>query len=278
MQFSPRPSELCLEFAAPGNTACESEYTLSGWPVRRSQHAAEQYHTLIAGDITALDTAAKLRLTNALSSLLAEYLHDAGCVLVCGLGNREITADRLGYAVCSRLSLCGPLPSGRTLYSFLPGVTASTGIPTDRLVHMAAQCIRADRILAVDALCARSAKRLNTVIQLSDTGLIPGSGTHPDIPSASTPSPSPQTSPPSPSHPSSRTNPSSPPDPDPYPPEISTRTMPCPVVTAGVPTVIRTTLPDGGNTRYLVTAGNTDRAVDCWGTILSSAILRTMLT
>ena len=53
--------------------------------------------------------------------------------------------------------------------------------------------------------------------------------------------------------------------------------MPCPVVTAGVPTVIRTTLPDGGSTRYLVTAGNTDRAVDCWGSLLSSAILRTML-
>ena len=252
MQFSARPSELYIEFAAPENTARESEYTLSGWPVRRSLGVSERYHTLTAGDVTLLDSAAGLRLVKALSALLDEYLHDAVCVLVCGLGNREITADRLGYAVCSRLSLCGPLPNGRILYSFLPGVTASTGIPTDRLVRMAADCIHADCILAVDALCARSAQRLNTVIQLSDTGIIPGSASAPSV------------------------NP--PPAPEPYPPEISGRTMPCPVVTAGVPTVIRTTLPDGGDTRYLVTAGNTDRAVDCWGTILSSAILRTMLS
>ena len=251
MQFSARPSELWIEFAAPENTDRESEYTLSGWPVRRSPDTGERYHTLIAGDITLLPPAARLRLTEALSSLLADYLCGASCVLVCGLGNREITADRLGYAVCSRLSLCGPLPNGRTLYSFQPGVTASTGIPTDRLVHMAAECIHADRILAVDALCARSARRLNTVVQLSDTGITPGSGT-------AQPSPDPEA--------------------EPYPPEISTRTMPCPVVTAGVPTVIRTTLPDGGSTRYLVTAGSTDRAVDCWGSVLSSAILRTMLT
>lgn len=256
MQFSARSSELFLEFAVPQNTADEHEYTLSGWPVRRNVSGSEQYHTLIAGDITLLDPAARLRLARAISALLAEYLSGAACVLVCGLGNREITADRLGYAVCSRLSLCGCMPNGRKLYSFLPGVTASTGIPTDRLVHMAAECIHADRILAVDALCARSALRLNTVLQLSDTGLTPGSGTVPAAPQT----PSPAT-----------------PDPATYPPEISTRTMPCPVVTAGVPTVIRTTLPDGGSTRYLVTAGNTDRAVDCWGSILSSAILHTVL-
>ncbi len=256
MQFSARSSELYLEFAVPENTAHEHAYTLSGWPVRHSVSGPAQYHTLIAGDPTILDHAARLRLAKAISALLAEYLSDAACVLVCGLGNREVTADRLGYAVCSRLSLCGCLPNGRQLYSFLPGVTASTGIPTDRLVHMAAACIHADRILAVDALCARSAPRLNTVIQLSDTGIIPGSGTVPDTPQNPTPDL---------------------PEPDPYPPEISTRTMPCPVVTAGVPTVIRTTLPDGGSTRYLVTAGNTDRAVDCWGSLLSSAILRTML-
>lgn len=250
MQFSARPSELYLEFAAPENTARESEYSLYGWPVRRSQSDTEHYHTLLSGDVTALDSAARLRLAKALSALLTDYLCGAERVLVCGLGNRELTADRLGYAVCSRLSLSGPLPGGRSLYSFAPGVPAVTGIPTDQLVRMAAECIHADRIIAVDALCARSAARLNTVVQLTDTGLTPGSGADPQTTS---------------------------PDPDPYPPEISTRTMPCPVVTAGVPTVIRTTLPEGGSTRYLVTDSHTDRAVDCWSAILSAAILRTML-
>jgi len=264
MQFSVRPSELYMEFAVPGNTVRDHEYTLSGWPVRQSLCDHTQYHTLITGDITLLDSAARLRLTSALSSLLAEYFGGAARILVCGLGNREITADRLGYAVCSRLTLCGTLPGGRALYSFLPGVQSVTGIPTDRLVRMAAECTEADRILAVDALCARSAKRLSTVVQLSDTGITPGSGM--SDPSMEMSSPL-----------SSDKPDAAQPEEDPYPPEISTRTMPCPVVTAGVPTVIRTTLPDGGNTRYLVTAGNIDRTVDCWGAVLASAILRAIL-
>lgn len=256
MQFSARPSELYMEFSksgiSTGKPAPEEEFTLSGWAVEHGTVHEEQYHTLNAGDVTALPAAGKQSLAEAVSALLERYIADAGRVLVCGLGNRELTADRLGNTVCSRLSLCGPLPGGRTLYSFTPGVQAVTGIPTDRLVQMAARCVRAQRIIAVDALCARSALRLGTVVQLSDTGITPGSGTVPED--------------------------TSPADTEAYPPEISTRTMPCPVVTVGVPTVIRTTLPDGGDTRYLVTSGITDRIVDCWGTILSSAILRAMLT
>ncbi|MBQ8400750.1 MAG: hypothetical protein IJX14_02365, partial [Clostridia bacterium] len=121
MQFSARTSELYMEFAAPESTAAGNEYTLCGWPVRRAETAGARYHTLIAGDITTLPADARLRLTKALSALFSEYLAGTKRVLVCGLGNRELAADRLGYGVCSRLSLCGPLPDGRALYSFVPG-------------------------------------------------------------------------------------------------------------------------------------------------------------
>ena len=250
MQFSARSSELYTEFAAPGSTGTDTAYILDRWPVRYADTTIGRYHTLTAGDITLLSAADRHHLSRAAASLLRNYLEGAACVLVCGLGNAAVTADRLGTCTCSRLTLSGPLPDGRQMYTFCPGVPAVTGLPTDTLVRMIADCIKADRILAVDALCARSAATLSSVLQISDTGLTPGSGTDPAF-----------------SH-----------DTEPMPPEISTRTMPCPVVTLGVPTVIRTTLPDGGSKRYLVTAGNTDRAVDCWSSVLASAILRAILS
>lgn len=113
------------------------------------------------------------------------------------------------------------------------------------MVSETAGIIHADRILAIDALCAHSAATLGKVVQLSDVGLTPGSGIAEHAQVAA---------------------------PEEYPPEISSHTMPCPVVTVGVPTAIRTTLPEGGDTRYLVTAGDTDRTVERWGSIIASAI------
>ncbi|MBQ8640742.1 MAG: GPR endopeptidase [Clostridia bacterium] len=249
MQFSHRSSELYAEFAVPGDTGTEQCRTLRGWPVRCAEHSTGRYHTLTAGDITALSARDRSRLAMAAADILQEYLQGAACVLVCGLGNRHLTADSLGANVCSRLSVCGELPGGRGFYSFCPGVPAVTGIPTDTLVRMAAQCVSADRIIAVDALCARSAANLSAVLQCSDTGLIPGSGAS-GSETAGTGAK------------------------EEYPPEISTRTMPCPVVTVGVPTVIRTTLPDGGDRKYLVTGSDTDHVVESWSAVIASALLR----
>lgn len=247
-QFSNRASELYTEFALPADKACETEYTIGGWKIRKADHPTGQYHTLYAGDILPLSAKTRAGLIRAAAHILSGYLEGASCILVCGLGNGNLAADRLGVSTCRHLTMPGSLPGGRSMYTFCPGVSAATGLPTDTLVAMTAECIRADRILAVDALCARSAASLSAVLQYTDTGLTPGSGCS-----------------------------NSPSDPD-MPPEISTRTMPCPVVTAGVPTVIRTTLPEGGDRRYLVTTGQMDRAVDCWSSVLASAILQAVLS
>lgn len=246
LQYSNNQSELFMETATPTQTAQDIDYSLYGWSVREGHIDHTCYHTLNVGEVTLLGEPDCRRLTDALTTLLGTYLQEAERVLVVGLGNGALTADRLGTAVCQRLTI-GGIPLGkRTLYSLAPGVQAVTGIPTDRLVAQAATLLAADHILAVDALCARSATTLGKVVQLSNRGLTPGSGgkqTHSDVSSV-------------------------------YPPEISTRTMPCPVVTMGVPTAIRTTLPDGGDTRYLVTTGDADRMVERWGSLLASAILK----
>lgn len=251
MQYSNRPSELFMECADPAQTDAMTDYTLHGWSVREGAIGSTHHHTLTVGDVTLLGADPCRRLTGAVAVLLERYLRDATQVLVVGLGNGALTADRLGTAVCGRLTLGSVVLGSRTLYSFVPGVQAITGIPTDRLVAHTAKMLHADRIVAVDALCARSATTLGRVVQLSDVGLTPGSGMTGTADVAETPHE--------------------------LPPEISTRTMPCPVVTIGVPTGIRTTLPDGGSTRYFVTTGDADRMMERWSSVLASAILQAVV-
>jgi len=247
MQFTHRDTGLHIEMADPIHAASRSRRSLGGWPLICGEMDSGQYRTLETGPLPNLTAAEKTELSAAAAALFGEYLQDAGRILVCGLGNSALTADCLGPAVCSRLTLSGPLPGGRELYSFIPGVSAVTGISTAKLVRAAAECVSADAIVLVDALCARSAARLSSVIQFSDCGLVPGSGTAEKTDGTQTPE------------------------------EISLRTMPCPVVTAGIPTIIRTVLPEGGDTRYLVTDSAVDRVVEEGARILATALLRSVL-
>ena len=60
--------------------------------------------------------------------------------------------------------------------SLVPGVMAQTGMETMEIVRGVAEEVRPDVIIAIDALAARSVKRLNRTIQITDTGIHPGSG------------------------------------------------------------------------------------------------------
>lgn len=105
-------------------------------------------------------------------------------VLVVGLGNRSVTPDALGplaadHTVVTR-HLVAHLPE--TFGAFRPvaavstGVLGSTGLESGELVEAVCGQLHPAAVIAVDALAARSASRLGTTIQLSDTGIVPGSG------------------------------------------------------------------------------------------------------
>lgn len=108
-------------------------------------------------------------------------------VLVVGLGNREITPDALGPNVVNNLRItrhiireygqCG-LDGDKTLMvsGIVPGVMAQTGMETLEIVQGIISETKPDVVIAVDALAARSTKRLNRTIQITDTGINPGSG------------------------------------------------------------------------------------------------------
>ncbi len=108
-------------------------------------------------------------------------------MLVVGLGNREVTADAVGPLTIDSLLVTrhyfqeesvGALVGKkyRKVSAFVPGVMAQTGIETMELIRGVVEEAKPDVVLAVDALAARSPKRLNTTIQLTDTGISPGAG------------------------------------------------------------------------------------------------------
>ncbi len=108
-------------------------------------------------------------------------------VLIVGLGNERITADSLGPGVISNLHMTrhlikeyGLKKDGEdSLYEvsgIIPGVMAQTGMETSEIIEGVVAMTKPDVVIAIDALAARSTRRLNRTIQITDTGINPGSG------------------------------------------------------------------------------------------------------
>lgn len=134
------------------------------------------------------------------------------CILVAGLGNREITADNIGPKTVDRLTVTRHIQEHNKklfdsfckipLCAVAPGVLGQTGIETAEMIGGISMRSKPDVIIAIDALAARSTARLGTTVQISDSGIFPGSGI------------------------GNRRN------------EISKRTLGIPVIAIGVPTVV----------------------------------------
>lgn len=109
---------------------------------------------------------------------------DKGSVLVVGLGNRAVTPDALGPQTVSRLFLTRHLIENlpaqfgacRCVCALTPGVLATTGIETLEVVRGAIEHVKPTAVLAIDALAAGSMERLCRTVQLTNTGIVPGSG------------------------------------------------------------------------------------------------------
>ncbi|MFB4164863.1 GPR endopeptidase [Alteribacillus sp. JSM 102045] len=109
---------------------------------------------------------------------------DASC-LVTGLGNWNVTPDALGPMVVDKLVITRHLfkeapehvqEGFRPVSAFAPGVMGMTGVETSDIISAVIDKTKPDFIIAIDALASRSIERVNTTIQISDTGIHPGSG------------------------------------------------------------------------------------------------------
>ncbi len=107
----------------------------------------------------------------------AKKIRDPFSVMVVGLGNEDMTADALGPCTAKQITVRGHTENDRfAISSIVPGVVGNTGIETAEIVKGTVDRIRADLVIAVDALAAKSYERLAATVQLSDSGITPGSG------------------------------------------------------------------------------------------------------
>ena len=108
-------------------------------------------------------------------------------VLVVGLGNAAITADALGPQVVDNLLMTRHIikeyglrgikhEKMHRISGIAPGVMAQTGMETAEIVQGIVSETKPAVVVAIDALAARSVRRLSRTIQITDTGIHPGSG------------------------------------------------------------------------------------------------------
>lgn len=108
-------------------------------------------------------------------------------VLVVGLGNRAVTPDALGPRVVDNLFITRHIMNEFGRYAFsdedvskisgiVPGVMAQTGMECVEILRGVVKETSPDLVITVDALAARNVRRLGRTIQLTDTGITPGSG------------------------------------------------------------------------------------------------------
>lgn len=124
---------------------------------------------------------------DVMTELIQELLPTpCGNVLVAGLGNENITPDALGpktargiFAtrhISKRLAEDLGFPNLREVSSVTFGVLGQTGLETAESIRGIVNTVYPSAVITVDALAARSLSRLGNTIQLTDTGITPGSG------------------------------------------------------------------------------------------------------
>ena len=128
---------------------------------------------------------------STIASCLEPLLHEINkpdpSIIVVGLGNRNITPDSLGPKVVDKIVVTRHIKSNAQykdnidkrlgmVSAVAPGVMGTTGIETGEILKGLLEKAGPDIVLVIDALCARKINRVNTTIQISTGGIVPGSG------------------------------------------------------------------------------------------------------
>ena len=142
-----------------------------------------KYITLEFEDITDTENAEKVTsaLVNVLNGILDISKDSYG--LIVGLGNDKSTPDSLGpltvnnIVVTNHIFILDELSDNyKRLSAINPGVMGTTGIETSDIIESIVSKIKPDYLIVIDSLASKSIERLNKTIQITDTGIHPGSG------------------------------------------------------------------------------------------------------
>lgn len=145
------------------------------------------YVTIEFNDITNYEDREKVGkvLENEIKNILElNKIKDNDECLIIGLGNVKSTPDALGPKVIANILVTRHLfelnldvkKGLRSVGTMIPGVMGNTGIETTDIIYAVINKIKPKFIIVIDSLCSSSVERINKTIQLTDTGIHPGSG------------------------------------------------------------------------------------------------------
>lgn len=176
------------------------------------------------------------QMTLIFEKALKEFIGEKKRIFIAGLGNPDITHDSLGAAVIK-----GVIPLKGHVSAIETDVAARTGVDTARLVRGAAREMRAECVIAIDALACEDPRRIGKTVQLSDTGFVLGSGVGENAG------------------------------------EISEKFLGVPTIAVGVPTMTAlSSVCKNCSGNFLVTASNIDTIINEWAGVISHSIQLTV--
>ena len=146
---------------------------------KRLGKAQGTYWTMTHPEMPYLSPEERIEVARQVAQTLRLMLPSKGTVLVLGLGNRRMTADALGDRVVSGVLVTRHIQDTTNLRSVCavsPGVLGVTGVETAELTLGLVERLKPSAVLAVDALAAMETSHIATTVQLTDTGIMPGSG------------------------------------------------------------------------------------------------------
>lgn len=147
-----------------------------------------EYITLEAPNLSVPDEEYHREISKTLARTVQSLLpEETKSVLVVGLGNRDVTPDALGPRVVGNLCITRHLimeygtfamnkDGAKAISGIVPGVMAQTGMETLEIIKGVVEETKPGVLIVIDALAARSTKRLSRTIQVTNTGINPGSG------------------------------------------------------------------------------------------------------
>lgn len=251
--MKPRKSDLIIEqfgmdASEPVHAFPVKNSVRMGFSVHCASSGNTRYHTVVTGKLWQSPSDDRRRCIRLCAEILREYLHGAGVcrdarILVAGIGNPNIASDAVGPKTCDRIFIT----RGDRLLTELgfpeisavrPGVPSRTGVDTAEQIALLADHTEADLILTVDSVAARTQERLQTVLQITDAGMTPGSAVN---------------------HTSGG---------------ITRETMHRPVLSIGIPMVIRADLlnDDFAAEPMFVTRAEADVIGDCYAAVIAGAV------
>lgn len=184
-------------------------------------------------------------MTALLRRALLQLLPPRGRLFAAGLGNPDVTPDRLGAAAVRGVIATGNSGASQSgarysLAAVETDVAARTGIETARLVKAISRELKPDCVIIVDALSCRDPRFIGKTVQLSSAGITPGSGSagRGDFTAVT--------------------------------PEL----LRCPVASIGVPTVatLSAVTNDPADSGFLVTPPDIDIIIGMWAEVIGGAI------